>query len=782
MSCTVPQLIRNTTTRLLTENHKTVSVINNHVYVGISPDSKIKTLEQAREFAKRLMNKVHKYFEAEKFGNILSFANDKPIPNTVGMYINIPQKLIDGYEKKYGKQGDIFNQGSSGEDNLSHYHNELGIALNKVSQIKNTIKNELPIEIANAVTVVQNVPSDILGRTDLFLSLKDILNDNGINDELLINWLGVNNNTLKVHPNSIKSEQQITNLIQGIYNKKRQVNNHPALQHNELAKESFEKWVKALERFPLPFQDLMLSHAIKQLNPERRNKYVLQLSDVALTNTYGQVQNQPHKLNQVGKIYDKEVLATVSDAVGHEPSASGKGYWIHIPRTENNSKRKQLENEIEYHQDILNSPDDKLIPNPAFYNAPEGVSDDNLAKDLKPFSKEKLQNLKNELKKLPVDNSAQYKVNVELLRKLSPSTWCTASSMAGHYVENYDNYLLVVDGVTVAGIEANPKDKFSKELDEANKQITVLENKIKEAQNPKYFYVGNLEKWKKNLKVLQEVVENLSKTQVKEVTSRGNNGIASIDHIDDIVAFFEKHNLDTNNDSLQRALEAKKKGKTDRDVIHENADGDWVDENEHDENWYIDEHNGEHEHDPPEYEEEYYQRRRDEKFGEAQTIHTVPEAITFINELDNGLYDAVQGLEPELLNNEQVASLIVEKDGHNISFINQELPFYKELAHKAVRQNNTVYHYISEEAKQEPRNIALYEAYIERVRNNANDALPFSKTNQNLIQGYYDANNDKVVLVASNIRVNGLTRAEIDNMVNNKLNEFISNGTIRKEC
>ena len=79
----------------------------------------------------------------------------------------------------------------------------------------------------------------------------------------------------------------------------------------------------------------MLTHAIKQLNPKRRSKYVLQLSDVALTQAYGIVVNKPHELNRIGKLYDQEVLKTVSDAVGHEPSASGEGYWVHIPITKN---------------------------------------------------------------------------------------------------------------------------------------------------------------------------------------------------------------------------------------------------------------------------------------------------------------------------------------------------------------------------------------------------------------------------------------------------------------
>jgi hypothetical protein len=80
----------------------------------------------------------------------------------------------------------------------------------------------------------------------------------------------------------------------------------------------------------------MLTHALKWMNnPDRRSKYVLQLSNVALQNAYGIVVNKPHELNRIGKLYDQEVLKTISDAVEHEPSASGKGHWVHIPKTEN---------------------------------------------------------------------------------------------------------------------------------------------------------------------------------------------------------------------------------------------------------------------------------------------------------------------------------------------------------------------------------------------------------------------------------------------------------------
>jgi hypothetical protein len=272
----------------------------------------------------------------------------------------------------------------------------------------------------------------------------------------------------------------------------------------------------------------MLTHAVKYLNPQRRSKYVLQLSDVALTNAYGTLVNKPHELNRIGKLYDSEVLKTVSDAVGHEPSASGKGHWVHIPRIEKYEKAEENEIPLSFTQkqyagdrDYTNeyfikdgkyfvSMDGQLFIDG--FSRPEEISKEKYIEQSKKvngmFSKGSIKGKESE----------QHKVNVELLRKLSPSTWCTAGGMASHYVENYDNYLLIVDGVTVAGIEAGNKGPNGK-------------------------------------------------NQVKEVTSRGNNGIASVDHIDDIIAFFDKHNLDTDNNTLKRALKAKNEGKQDSDIF-----------------------------------------------------------------------------------------------------------------------------------------------------------------------------------------------------------------------
>ena len=531
-----------------------------------------------------------------------------------------------------------------------------------LNQIEEQIKT-LPIEIFNSIDIVDNVSNDLLGNKDIFFAMKDVFEENGITDPLLINWAGINKAYFG-HPKNIRSTEQLQNLIKNVYINKQIESKYLEFKKNPLALESFKSWIKALSKYPIVFQDIMLTHAIKHItNPQRKSKYVLQLSDVALTQTYGILMNKPHEANRLGKLYDKEVLASVSDAVGHEPSASGEGYWVHIPRTKNTKFTSRI-------TDVSN---DKNAPGKFYVEYLEkGIED---SPDIDFFeTREEAENFIKTLE--PDNNSAQFKVNVELLRKLSPSTWCTASGMTAYYVENYDNYLLIVDGVTVAGIEAG------------------------------------------------EIGSN-GKVQVKEVTSRGNNGVSSIDHYDDIFAFFEKHNLDTNNDSLKNSKNAKDKGKSDKDIFQ-------TDEEE----------------------------RNFDQWGHMQDVasgfKTVQEVLAYENRQD--LLFFFNHLPLELKDNEEIANLGVEFDPHNILNISTTVPFYDELVYKAVAANVFVFPYLLAEKQLLP---GLRDIYVDGMANreaaineNLLDDLPFSKTSNNLIQGYYDAINDKIVVVASNTPVN----------------------------
>ena len=483
----------------------------------------------------------------------------------------------------------------------------------------------------------------------------------------------------------------------------------------------------------------MLTHAIKQLNPKRRSKYVLQLSDVALTQAYGIVVNKPHELNRIGKLYDQEVLKTVSDAVGHEPSASGEGYWVHIPRTKNTKFTSRI-------TDVSN---DKNAPGKFYVEYLEkGIED---SPDIDFFeTREEAENFIKTLE--PDNNSAQFKVNVELLRKLSPSTWCTASGMASHYVENYDNYLLIVNGITVAGIEATS---------EYTSNNSKLENELKGLKYVVDSDGGTIED-RERIIAIESFLKNADtkKRKVKEVTSRGNNGVASIDHYDDIYAFFEKHNLDTNNSTLQRAKKAKDAGKVDaevfRDIDDEAQQAFYEDQRQRDleERIAIDQYNGEFEYDEPNQDDYYDEmgRQHDAERDRVSFFNSIDEVKANIDLAIKHFYE----LKEEFQNNEEIATIAVLSDAHNISQINSALPFYNELAKKAIQKTPYVYTYLSLEAQQIPEIKKIYEEYL---RLDAD--LPFSKTNTNQIQGYYDAKNDKVIVVASNTPINEAAKVAI---------------------
>jgi hypothetical protein len=552
-----------------------------------------------------------------------------------------------------------------------------------VIAVQDAITSNLPVEIVNTVSILNVVPQEILGRDDLFLSMKDVLSEKGITDEALINWVGINKGS--THPSFYKSEEHIRSIVEEAYKKLADPKNHPELKTNELAKESFSKWVNALETFPVTYRHLMLKHAVKQLNPQRRSKYVLQLSTVALKNTYGILQGKPHEANRIGKLYDQEVLKTVSDAIGHEPSASGVGYWVHVPRTKNKNALKDIKTLLRDNTNDPNAPAKFTVE----YMTEDGYLDLELFKTREEAERFEISIKGNNI----VEDNTAYKTNVELLRKLSPSTWCTSGSMASHYVENYDNYILVVDGRSVAGIEVIPGEGMRK---------------------------------------------------VKEVTSVNNNGVASIDYLDDTIAFFEKHNLDTNNDTLQRAITYKNKSKTDSnlspeyDVFVDPFDFDYDLPNYYDVENY----------------EEFYQPEIDEYEDAVTNIATAEEFLNNINNNQRWMFNFFEKLKQEIKDNEQVARTAVAFDPHNIIFINQNLPFYSELLLNAMQRNPNIYAYLSVEEKAIPELKALFDAEHERRLTAAtltDDDLPFSKTNDSLIQGYYDVKTDKVVVIASNV-------------------------------
>jgi len=751
-----------------------------------------------------------------KFGNVISM--DKRDPYNPAILIHPTRQLVDAYDVKDGTKT-IEEISTQSQEDLTDYYmgddalreqearetSEEPAYVDQVTAVKQKIESDLPSEIAKSITVLNEVPLDILGRDDLFLSLKDILNDNGITDEVLINWAGINKDILG-HPKNIKSDKQLTSVIKTILDKKQKEDQYIEFKTNPLALKSFREWNKALEKYPLPFQERMLSHAIKYLsNPNRKSKYVLQLSEVALTKAHGIVVNKPHELNRIGKLYDQEVLATVSDSVDHEPSASGKGYWVHVPRTDKPKSKLDYETFDRFELD-----DNNYTKIDTYRKNGEKISQ-------KEYN-EAIDKQKQIIKQSELGDDNQYKVNIDLLRKLSPSTWCTASSMTEYYVAHYDNYLLIVDGVTVAGIEAIPKKDELNEIQNIKNKIKSLEqagsytidrNRIKGTPstfttNIKSFEgeiiylrtndrdeinIQEEEALKKINEDFQRKIENLKKDvqnlteksklqKVKEVTSRANNGMAPINHLDDVVAFFKKHNLDLDNNSINRAIKAREAGKTDVDYFNaaENENDEWdayARHMEQQERLAIDRHNGEFQ-DEPDWEEDarlaaQYNEQMMEMDAQREADIFAVSSMTTLEQVRANLPLVMRqffSLNDVLSNVEEVATAAVEYDPHNITFVDHGLDFYNGLALKAVTQFPPAFNYISDAAKNIPEIREIYAQYEReeneiRRRRADEDDLPFSKTNTNQIQGYYDAKNDKVVVIASNTPINEASKVGI---------------------
>jgi hypothetical protein len=304
--------------------------------------------------------------------------------------------------------------------------------------------------------------------------------------------------------------------------------------------------------------------------------------------------------------------------------------------------------------------------------------------------------------------------------------------MTKHYVRNYDNYLLIVNGVTVVGIEAS---------DETN--------------------------------------EN-GKINVNEVTSRNNNGIASIDHLDDTLAFFEKHNLDPDNSTIKSAQNKKDLGKNDKDVSRDND----YDENDF---WGDQEFNMDHDHNyEPDYDPEQemydYAKSNIDNFILENHINNARE---FLNANPSRvIFEGLVYYAPEYLqtNDEVQAYVGATIEPHNIIYAGVGTDYRDNIVRYILNNYPKMYEYLGAEEKLNPEYKDLYDSFLERqeaaieaervrvanltpeereMENVINRNLPFSKTNNNSIQGYYDPKTDKVIVVAENTPVNESSKVAI---------------------
>ena len=108
-----------------------------------------------------------------------------------------------------------------------------------------------------------------------------------------------------------------------------------------------------------------------------------------------------------------------------------------------------------------------------------------------------------------------------------------------------------------------------------------------------------------------------------------------------------------------------------------------------------------------------------------------------------------------------IARLGIDYDSHNIANLDKNMPFYDELAILAVTKTPHVWNYLDTEKKNLTGLKEIYDNYLLQINRNVIDDLPFSKTNSNAVQGYYDAKTDKVVVIANNTPLNEASKVGI---------------------
>jgi hypothetical protein len=143
-------------------------------------------------------------------------------------------------------------------------------------------------------------------------------------------------------------------------------------------------------------------------------------------------------------------------------------------------------------------------------------------------------------------------------------------------------------------------------------------------------------------------------------------------------------------------------------------------------------------------------------------INTIDEALTLVGVNPHYLNNYFYEFDDYLRNDERLATMAVNADGHNIKHINSNTSFYERLAESAVKNNPYVFNYLPNDVKERRQDLKeIYDDWQLKRDAEINDELPFSKTSSDQIQGYYDAKNDKVVVIANNVSANEASKVAI---------------------
>lgn len=395
----------------------------------------------------------------------------------------------------------------------------------------------LPKALRDAATIIyDNNPNP---EKEAALSLAAKMQSLGVTDPMAILWWGKNNRRL-AELKQAKTEAAIRELAEKQFNKRTDPQNFKELfREDDDTEQDFRDWMDELGKYDVFFKDVMLDFVLENVTGKSiEDAFIEPVSSIGLRAAYEYASDHPYDQG-IGKWYRNYVMQMVMESVESTPALTTQGRWVKIPQTrapydpvplssiggrymilpESQDLTEHTINEAKalLPRDFLG---DMWVGSLYVYNGRKYTLA-NTSVEENGWIKQRVLSAVAEPELLEYDiakNLQLYNRRFEAFKRLSCSTWCTSSTHTASYMGSYDNYLLVVPkgktDQTVVGIEINP-----------------------------------------------------TTGRANDVSSANNNGVASIDYLDETLAFLKTIpglNQDPEDiGAVASAIRAKTRGETD---------------------------------------------------------------------------------------------------------------------------------------------------------------------------------------------------------------------------
>jgi hypothetical protein len=242
------------------------------------------------------------------------------LANELGLPVNVTAAKIGHWMKTND------NQSFNAED------------ISKTRLITEEIK-KLPQEISNNIRVVFDVDESIIGNPDNLFSIQKVFDKTGatITERTLLGWLGKYQNEIDIY--SIKTEEDLEKQIEKKYNKLLLLLKN-IKGKTKVINQRFNDWEKILEEYPVYYKHSILDSVYKEYlkNKNRRQVVLSPINNVTLNETFNYINQNPHEINRVFKLYNSGIIDTHSKSSITFPTENGIGHWVLIPKTNKSNK------------------------------------------------------------------------------------------------------------------------------------------------------------------------------------------------------------------------------------------------------------------------------------------------------------------------------------------------------------------------------------------------------------------------------------------------------------